>query len=638
MLVVRDSEGTYGAALHYVSHEISEGKYSLSGLPAVYANPGEEAQTLTITLKNDRLGLNVKLLYGVIPGKDIITRSVIVSNEGSKPFTIQKLCSSCLDFTHGDFDLITFYGRHTFEREYQRQNLKHGIFSIGSNRGTSSHQHSPSIILAKHDTPEHHGQCWGMTLPFSGSFTAETELDQYRQTRIIIGPGHENFHTLQPHDSLTAPETIMSFSNKGLEKLSHNFHSCLRENLCRGKFKSPKNRPVILNTWEAMYFNFNAKKILNVAKTAKSLGIDMLVLDDGWFKNRNDDTRALGDWIADEEKLGCSLEELVNSVKSIGLDFGIWVEPEMISENSDLYRKHPDWAMIIPGEKPVLGRNQLVLDLSRHDVREYIFQSVCNILNKGVSYLKWDYNRSICELYSHEGENSKLAYTYILGLYEILERIITKYPDVLIEGCAGGGGRFDAGMLYYTPQIWCSDNTDALDRLSIHYGTSFIYPMSAISAHVSTCPNHQTGRITPLKTRYIVSMTGAFGYELDPLKLSEDEKQEIRSQIVQYKKDREIISEGLYYRLNEPGEIDKYCAWAYVSKDGRKALINVVIPHNHGNMPQIYVTPRGLTPGAFYRDIETGKIYPSDALMDIGFPVKMPKSDYEALTMRLERQ
>ncbi|MBQ9628800.1 MAG: alpha-galactosidase [Synergistaceae bacterium] len=632
MLIVSDSEGTYGADLRYAGHEIKQGKYSLSGLPAVYANSSEESQTLIITLKNERLSLNVKLLYGVIPGKDIITRSVIVSNKGNKTFTIQKLCSSCIDFTHGNFDLITFYGRHAMERNYQRHELHHGTFSIGSRRGMSSHQYSPFVILADHDTNETHGRCWGMSFAYSGGFLCEAEHDQYNQTRLIMGLSTEKFsYELEPGESITAPEVIMTFSSEGLEKLTHNFHSCIRNNICRS---SP--RPVVLNTWEALYLNFSGEKILDVAENAKALGVDMLVLDDGWFMNRNDDSQALGDWKADENKLGCKLGELVSKVKSIGLDFGIWVEPEMISEDSNLFREHSDWAMIIPNEKPVLGRNQLVLDLSRKDVREYIFNSMCDILNQGVSYLKWDYNRSISELYSHAGNNGKLAYKYILGLYEILERITSKYPDVLIEGCAGGGGRFDAGMLFYTPQIWCSDNTDALDRLSIHYGTSFGFPMSVISAHVSACPNHQTGRITPLNTRFIVSMTGAFGYELNPLTLTDDERHEISLQINHYKNDREIITEGLYYRLSSP-ESENYCAWEYVYPDGSRALINAVIKHNHGNMPVIYITPRGLIHGAFYRDIQTGKIYPSNALMDSGFPLEMPKGDYEAFTLRLER-
>ena len=636
MLIIKDFQGTYGADLHYESHEIKDGKYSLLGLPAVYANDNENAQTLIINLANERLGLKIKLLYGVIPDKDIITRSVIVKNAGEKSFTIQKLYSSCLDFTHGNFDLITFHGRHTLERQYQRHNLQHGVFTIGSRRGMSSHQYNPFVILADHDTTETHGRCWGMQFVYSGGFCAEAELDQYNQTRLVMGLAQEKFsYQLDSGEEITGPEVIMTFSSEGLEKLTHNFHACIKENICRGKYKTLP-RPVVLNTWEALYFNFEGKKIIEVAKSAKSLGVDMLVLDDGWFMNRNNDSCALGDWKADEKKLDCSLKELVQQVNDLGLQFGIWVEPEMISEDSNLFREHPDWAMIIANEKPVLGRNQLVLDLSRSDVREYIFNSISALLNQGIKYLKWDYNRSIAEAYSHKNNNSKLLYKYMLGLYEILEKINSKYPDVLIEGCAGGGGRFDAGMLYYTPQIWCSDNTDALDRLKIHYGTSFGYPMSTISAHVSTCPNHQTGRITPLNTRYVVSMTGAFGYELNPLKLNEEEKREISLQIENYKNDREIIFNGFYYRLSNP-ERDIFCAWEHVSHDGTKVLINAVIPQNHGNMPVVYITPRGLTFGALYKDIKTGKIYPANALMDSGLALDMPKGDYQAYTFRFER-
>ena len=635
MLIIRDSEGTYGADLHYISHEIKPGKYSLEGLPAVYANSDDEAQTLIINLENQRLGLSVKLLYGVIPDKDIITRSAIIKNTGAKNFTIEKLYSSCLDFTHGEFDLITFYGRHAMERNFQRQKIQHGLFSIGSRRGMSSHQYNPFIILAEHDTTENHGKCWAMQFCYSGGFCAEVERDQYNQTRLMMGLAQEKFsYELGTNEEITAPEIIMSFSNEGLEKISHNLHSCIRENICRGKYKNSP-RPIVLNTWEALYFDFDGAKILELAESAKNLGVDMLVLDDGWFMNRNDDFRALGDWRADESKLGCTLGELVKKINSLGLQFGLWVEPEMISEDSNLFREKPDWAMIIPGEKPVLGRNQLVLDLSRPDVREYIINSISDILNQGVIYLKWDYNRSISEMYSHKGNNGKLTYKYILGLYEILEKITSRYPDVLIEGCAGGGGRFDSGMLYYTPQIWCSDNTDALDRLRIHYGTSFGYPISTISAHVSTCPNHQTGRITPLKTRYLVSMTGAFGYELNPLVLTDEQKKEIFTQIQQYKIDREIISNGLYYRLS--GDNENFYAWEYVSKDGSKAIINAVILQNHGNMPVIYITPRGLTSGVFYKDISSGKIYSSNILMDSGLPLEMPKGDYESYIYKLER-
>ena len=638
LLVVRDSRGTYGADLRYTGHEITEGKYSLAGLPAVYANPNEESQTLTITLKNERLGLTVSLLYGVIPGKDIITRSAIVRNDGQDPITLHKLGSACLDFTHGRFDVITFCGRHTGERQLNRQALTHGVYSVGSRRGMSSHQYNPFVVLADRDTSETHGRCWGMQFVYSGGFFAEAEHDQYSQTRLTMGLAQEKFaYDLGAGEEVIAPEVIMSFSSEGLEKLSHNYHACIRENVCRGKFKhSP--RPIVINTWEALYLEFSGKNILDVAESGKALGVDMLVLDDGWFMNRNDDARALGDWTADEGKLGCSLPELVRRVNAMGLKFGLWVEPEMISEESNLFRKHPDWAMIVPHERPVLGRNQLVLDLSNREVREYIYFAISGLLSQSnIEYLKWDFNRSIASVYSHASDTQgRVLYDYVKGLYEILERLTRNYPDVLIEGCAGGGGRFDAGMLYYTPQIWCSDNTDALDRLHIHYGTSFGYPAGVIAAHVSTCPNHQTGRITPLRTRYVVSCYGAFGYELNPFRLTDEERREISTQIEEYRSDREIIAEGLYYRLSNP-QSENYCAWEYVSPDGSKALINAVIPHTHGNAPVVYVTPRGLTPGSLYRDKWSGEIYPADALMDSGFPLKMPRGDYESYTFRLDR-
>ncbi len=637
MLEVRDSEGVYGCDLRYDGYEIRDGKYSLNGLPAVYANHNEEAQTLIITLKNERLNLSVKLLYGVLPDKDIITRSVIIKNEGTKKITVMKLCSACLDFTHGSFDLITFHGHHMMERQFDRQEVHHGSSLIGSRRGMSSHQYNPFLILADHDTTEKSGRCWGMQFVYSGGFEAGAELDQFNQTRVFMGLSQEKFaYELEADEEIIGPEVIMTFSNEGFGKLSQNYHECIRENIRRGKFRDAE-RPIVLNTWEALYFDFNGKKIMEVAREAKELGIDMLVIDDGWFMNRNDDCRALGDWTVDESKLGCSLGELANMINELGLKAGLWVEPEMISEDSRLYREHPDWAMIIPNEKPTLGRNQLVLDLSRNDVREYIFNVISSILEQAnIEYLKWDYNRSINEAFSHETDNGKTMYDYMLGLYEILERINSCYPNVLIEGCAGGGGRFDAGMLYYTPRIWCSDNTDAIDRLKIHYGTSFGYPASVLSAHVSVCPNHQTGRITPLKTRYIAAMSGAFGYELNPSFLSADEKQEVISQIEQYKQNSKIINEGLYYRLSAP-DCETFCAWEYISRDGSKILLNVITLLNHGNMSQIYVTPKGLTPGAFYRDIESEKIYAADILMDSGFPLKMPTRDFEGYIFRFER-
>ena len=638
LLIVRDNEGTYGADLRYSGYEIQEGKYSLKGLPAVYANDNDNAESLIITLKSSRLGLSVKLLYGVLPEKDIITRSVIVCNESDKPLTLEKLGSSCLDFTHGKFDLITFHGRHAMERQYDRQEIHHGSHIIGSRRGTSSHQYNPFVILTDHDATEISGRCWAMQFVYSGGFEAEAELSQYGETRLNMGMSQEKFSfTLEPGKEITAPEVIMTFSNEGLEKISHNLHECIRKNICRGKFRDV-HRPIIINSWEAFKMDFDHQKIIDSAKLAKSLGVEMLVLDDGWFINRNDDCRALGDWIADTRKLGGSLGDLVKEVNALGLKFGLWVEPEMISEDSELYRKNPDWALTIPGEKPVLGRSQLVLDMSRDDVKEYVYSSVSSILDQAnIEYIKWDYNRSISDVYSRKADfQGNVMYNYMLNLYEVLERLVTNYPDVLIEGCSGGGGRFDAGMLYYTPQIWCSDNTDAVDRMYIHYGTSFGYPANTIGAHISICPNQQTGRMTPLKTRYVSALTGAFGYELNPFLMSEEKIKEIALQISKYRLDRDLIFDSKYYRLNNPND-DNFCAWEYVSKDGAEALITAVVILNHGNMPPVYVIPRGLTPGAFYQDIDRGYIYPADALMDSGLPLNGIWGDFDSYILKLRR-
>ena len=636
LLIVRDEFGTFGCKLRYDSHEIRSGKYALNGLPAVYENSGDNASTLEIILRNDRLNLSVKILYGVLPELDIITRSAIVKNSGHGKFTLEKLQSACLDFTHGNFDVINFQGRHAMERQFERRELLHGSLVIDSRRGMSSHQSNPFVILADHNATENFGRCWSMMFVYSGEFKAEISRDQYDQTRFQMGLEDEKFsYTLEPNEEITAPEVIMTFSSSGFEKISHNMHDCIRKNICRG-FWRDKARPVILNSWEAFYFDISGEKLLEMARYAKKLGVDMLVIDDGWFINRNDELHALGDWTPDEKKLGMNLESLVKKINAIGLDVGLWLEPEMVSENSNLYREHPDWAFVIPNENPTKSRHQLVLDLSNRDVRKYILDSIFAILaSTNVKYIKWDYNRSISEVYSHAAKNQgKVLYEYILGLYEILGKINAKYPEILIEGCSGGGGRFDAGMLQYTPQIWCSDNTDAIDRLYIQYGTSFAYPASVTAAHVSTCPNHQNGRITPLSTRGIVAMTGAFGYELDPAKLSEHEQLEIGAQISRYKSLREIITDGLYYRLSNPSE--NFCAWEYVSRDKREFLLNVVIPQNHGNMPRIYVTPRGLEPGKFYRNTSTGEIYASDALMDSGFALPVLRHDFESCAYLFE--
>lgn len=636
-LILRDEEGTFGSELIYDGFEISKGKYGLKGLPAVYA-ADDESETLIIHLVNKRLGVRVSLYYGVLPQLDIITRAAVISNEGGSEIRVERLRTASLDLPAGRYDLHTFHGRHCMERQRERQPLGHCSLSVGSRRGMSSHQYNPFVMLSDPDTSEISGRCWVMEFVYSGGFAAEAERDQYDQVRMQMGLSEDRFsYPLHPGESLTAPEVIMTYSSDGFEKITHNLHRCIRGHICRGKYRDSA-RPVLLNSWEASYFGFDGVSLLELAKQAKELDMEMLVVDDGWFGNRFDDNRALGDWTPNEAKLGGSLADLVARVNNMGLRFGIWMEPEMISEDSDLYRAHPDWALAVPGKKPAKGRNQLVLDMSRADVREYVFNAVSGVLDcGGIEYLKWDYNSCITDVYSHGADDQgRVLYDYMIGLYDVLERLCHKYPDVLIEGCSGGGGRFDAGMLYYTPQIWCSDNTDAVDRLFIQYGTSFGYPGSAVGSHVSACPNHQTGRVTPLSTRGTVAMSGMFGYELDPSKMSDEEKNEVREQIRRFHAVRDLVRTGDYYRLSDPFE-DDTAAWAYVAEDGSQALISAVIIQNHGNMHDHYVRVRGLTRGAMYRDMLTGRIYSSDALTDIGMPLARPRGDAESSVFHLER-
>ena len=628
-LIIRNDDGSECCDLRYIGHDIRKGKYELPELPAVHTKV-QEAETLEIILEDCVSKVQVRLLYGVLEEEDIITRSAKVINGGTDGIVVEKAVSACLDFVNGSYDLISFYGRHAMERNFQRTGIVHGSHVIGSRRGASSHQYNPAVIVADRNTTEDNGSCYGMVFVYSGNFMCEAEKDQYEQTRIMMGLQSDLFHyPLMPGETFVVPETILCYSNKGFGDLSVKYHRCIREHICRGQY-SDHSRPILVNSWEAAYYDFNGEIILQLAKDAAELGIDMVVMDDGWFGKRNDDNSGLGDWQVNEEKLGCTLGELIRKINDIGVKFGIWIEPEMVSEDSDLYRSHPDWAMQIPGRKSVRGRNQLVLDFSRKEVRDYIFEQICNVLDQGnIEYIKWDMNRSITDIYSSVGGQGRVTYDFVLGVYDFLERLTAKYPAILIEGCSGGGGRFDAGMMYYTPQIWCSDNTDALDRLCIQYGTSFFYPMSTVGAHVSAVPNHQTGRTISLRTRGIVAMTGAFGYELSLAKLSAEEKEEIKKQVRQYKKYEELIRTGDYYRLSNPFQ-DAYAAWMHVSEDKRQVLLHVVMLEIHGNMTVHYVRLKGLMPDAVYEDSENGLSYYGSALMEAGLPMPVELGENRA--------
>lgn len=631
-LVIRNEDGSESCDLRYAGHEIRKGKYGLPGLPAVHASE-EEAQTLEILLEDAAGSVQVRLLYGVLEKEDMITRSAMITNPGGGEIVVEKAASACLDFLSGEYEALSFYGRHAMERNLQRQKIAHGNFRIGSRRGASSHQYNPAVMIAEEAATEDYGRCYGMVFVYSGNFLCEAEKDQYGQTRIMMGLHDDLFHyPLEQGETLTIPETILGYSGEGFGELSRKYHRCIREHLCRG-ICDGQSGPVLLNSWEAAYFNFSGETILKLAGEAANLGMDMVVMDDGWFGAREDDNGSLGDWQVNEKKLGCTLKELAEKINKSGVRFGIWIEPEMVSENSDLFRKHPDWVMRIPGRKPVYSRNQLVLDFSRSEVREHVFGQICGVLDQAdIAYVKWDMNRSLSDVYSSENCPGKVMYDYTLGVYEFLEKLRQRYPRLLIESCCGGGGRFDAGMMYYSPQIWCSDNTDAVDRLRIQYGTSFFYPVSVAGSHVSAVPNHQTGRCTSLHTRGVVAMSGTFGYELDPAKLTDGEKEEIREQIAAYKKYENLIRWGDYYRLSDPFR-ETYAAWMFVSKDKDRALLNAVMLEIHGNMPVTYVRLKGLRPDAVYEESGSGKRYQGSALMEAGIPMPVRLTEYPAWQM-----
>ena len=614
--------GSRSCDLRYASHAIRAGKYQIPGMPAVREN-GDEMETLEIVLEDNVIHLTVKLLYGVLYDKDVITRSAVITNEGQGEIRLGKAASATIDFPYGDFDLMHFHGRHCMERQPERVRLTHDIHVIGSKRGMSSHHHNPFSILCDHTATEHSGNCYGFMLMYSGNHKTEIEKDQAGSTRVVTGISDEYFNwCLSGGDSFYTPEAILSFSSEGLNGLSHNYHRVIRENVCDPKYLDRK-RPVLINNWEATYFDFDTEKIITLARQAKELGIEMLVLDDGWFGNRNDDNRGLGDWFVNEEKLPGGLKSLSDEIHALGMKFGLWIEPEMVNEDTRLYREHPDWALKDPDRPPTMARNQMVLDLSRSDVVDHLYESIRAVLKSAdIEYIKWDYNRAVSNVYSNllPGEKQgEVAHRYILGLYALMDRLTRDFPDVMIEGCAGGGGRFDAGILYYSPQIWCSDDTDPIARLKIQKGTSYGYPVSAMGSHVSASPNHQTGRETALKTRGVVAMSGTFGYELDLGKLSEVEKEEIRQQIKDFHKYYWLIQKGTYYRLTDETQEQYYHAWEFVSEAKDEVLLNIVLTDVHANPEFPYVKLCGLKPDAWYVQEGTEVCVTGAALMNGGY-------------------
>lgn len=629
------ADGSSALDLRYYSHTVKPGKYGIEGLPAVYAAE-DEAETLEVVLRDTASAVEVTLLYAVLPALDLVTRCARIRNLGETPVTLTKAASLCLEISRGSWEWVHFHGRHAMERQMERRLLFHGIQEIGSTRGTSSHHQNPTVLLCTPDCTETAGACIGAALVYSGSHQTRLECDQLGQVRMVMGIHPDLFRwELKAGETFSTPEVMLSYSDTGLETLSHHFHQAIREHICRGKYQLAE-RPVLINNWEATYFGFDTEKILHIAEEAARLGVDMLVLDDGWFGKRDDDCSGLGDWFVNETKLSGGLHDLVEKIKGMGMRFGIWFEPEMISEDSDLYRKHPDWAIRIPDRAPMRSRYQLVLDMANPEVQEYLFRVMSDVLHSAdISYVKWDMNRSISDWYTRTlpaDRQGEMPHRYVLGLYALLERLTAAFPDVLFEGCSGGGGRFDAGMLYYCPQIWCSDDTDAYERTKIQYGTSFFYPVSAVGSHVSTVPNHQTGRITPFETRGTVAMAGSFGYELDLNLLSDGEKQEVAEQIRQFKTYGPLIHNGKYYRLTNPMAEDA-ALWEFAAQDGSEVLVQGMLFHAEANVLRRTVQLRGLDAEKRYRLDGTEQVYTGAALMAGG--VLLPKAwgDYTPVTM-----
>ena len=638
-LYCQAENGSMSTDLCFDSYQIKEGKYILQELPYVRQEEGKKVQTLEIKLRDAVTDVSVILLYGIFEDKDVITRTAYICNESGKTVRLKKAASLCLDFPFGVSDLICFTGRHCMERQPFRQKLGQNIVTVGSKRGMSSHHNNPFVILCEENTNQDTGNAFGLMLMYSGSHKEEIEKDQTGNVRLVSGIQDEGFcQLLEPGEGFQTPEAVLSFSPSGLNGLSANFHRIIRENVCDPAYMK-KRRPILLNSWEASYFDFDEESIYNLAVQARDLGMEMLVLDDGWFGNRDDDHSGLGDWFVNEKKLKGGLAKLSEKIHELGLQFGLWVEPEMVNEDSDLYRAHPDWVLSDPGRKPNIARNQLVLDMSRQDVRDYLFSCIDHLLKENrIEYLKWDFNRSLANVYSHilpAEKQGEVMHRFVLGLYSLLSRIREAYPHVLIEGCAGGGGRFDAGMLFYTPQIWCSDNTDPIARLRIQEGTSYGYPACTMSSHVSASPNHQTRRSSPLSTRGIAACSGILGYELDPARLSTEEKEEIRDQIAAYKKYYHLIQEGTCYRLEEKNSGTETICWAFVSPQKDEALVNIVSAGVAANTPFPYIRLKGLREDAVYLIENTGVSATGAALMYGGYCFDILSGDYPCTQLHL---
>lgn len=652
---VRSAAGHSAVLLTYESHEIYRGKAGLAGLPATFGDESE-VTTLAITCRDSVLGLRAVLLYSVFEDTDAIARSVRIYNDSDQPIFLEKAMSVCLDMDNRDFDMITLHGSWARERHMDRRRVSHGKHAVSSLRGEPGHQEHPFLAVLEHTATQTRGDVYGFSFVYSGNFRMQAEMNQFASVRVTVGIEPEDFSwKLAPGESFQTPEAVLVYSGEGLGGMSRTYHDLYRKHLIRSPYRE-KKRPILINNWEATYFDFDEKKLLDIAREAAGLGIEMLVMDDGWFGNRYDDNRALGDWQVNEEKLKGGLKELVDGVNALGMEFGIWFEPEMISPESKLYQEHPDWAIAISGRTPGLARNQYVLDISRSEVRDCILEQVFAVLHSAnIKYVKWDMNRPLSDLGSailEADRQGELYHRYVLGMYDMQERLLAEFPELLLENCSGGGARFDPGMLYYSPQIWCSDDTDAIERLAIQEGTALVYPLSAMGAHVSVCPNHTVGRNTPFETRGYVALAGTFGYELDITALSEEDKQMVGRQTAMYHRFNDLVREGDYYRIASYGDNHLYDCYQVVSKDRKESLITYVQVLSEPNQHSRILHLQGLDGKAEYRVYEvdmqgasageivkdTGKVYSGQLLQSGGMILERLWGDFRAKLIWLKRQ
>ena len=633
-LQIRNADGNASTDVRYVSHKIYSGKPALPGLPALYANDDGECTTLEVVTLDKVTGAEVTLIYTVFEKLSAMTRSVVVKNTSDKTFEIEKVMSFCLDMESDEYDLITLYGRHNSERHFEKRPLAHGYQGIGSRRGTSSAQQNPFMALLSHNGSEDFGDAYGFNLVYSCNHLCETEVDFNNCTRVMMGINPTDFGwLLAPGESFYSPEAVLVYSNEGLGGMSRTFHRLYNSNLVRGKWKHLK-RPLLVNNWEGTGMEFDDEKLYAIAKWAKETGIEMLVMDDGWFGHRDNDRSSLGDWFEDSKKFKNGMTGFINSVKDLGLKFGIWYEPEMISPDSEIYKKHPDWCIHVPNRDRSVGRWQYVMDMTREDVREYLFNIMSDILgNNAIDYIKWDFNRNITEAGSAllpPERQKEFFHRFILGTYELMDRITKAFPHLLFENCSGGGGRYDPGMMYFSPQIWCSDNTDALSRVDIQFGSSLCYPASVQGAHVSA------SKRSGYETKRNVAMWGSFGYELDPADISEDARAEIRGQIADYHKYYDLIHYGDLYRIISPWDDPYKCAWEFVSEDKSKAMLTLLIKFATERR-NFVIKLKGLDAGKNYICDFDGRIRSGAMLMNAGINLhEVPEKDGYSLAIHFE--